>query len=72
MRLINADRLKDVVEYACLQHEDTEKWSDWFKQVIDGEPTVCDIEQIRDEIRDSCYENFPKDYILQIIDKYTK
>lgn len=40
MRLIDADRLKETVEYALLQHEDTEKWLEWFNQVIDAEQTV--------------------------------
>lgn len=48
MRLIDADKLKENIEYALLQHEDTEKWLKWFNQVIDAEPTV--LEQIRDEI----------------------
>ena len=40
MRLIDADKLKENIEYALLQHEDTEKWLKWFNQVIDAEPTV--------------------------------
>ena len=40
MRVIDADKLKDHVEYACLQNEDTEPYIKWFNRLIDAEPTV--------------------------------
>lgn len=46
MRLIDADRLKETVEYALLQHEGTEKWLEWFNQVIDAEDTVDVLDEM--------------------------
>lgn len=51
MRTINADSLKENIEYALLQHEDTEKWLEWINQVIDAEPTVEDDDRFRLERR---------------------
>lgn len=46
-KLIDADRLKDIIDYAILANvpadaENTkeEKWNDWIQTVIDRQPTV--------------------------------
>lgn len=38
-RLVDADELKDIVEYACDEDgsEEALKWSNWFKEVINAE-----------------------------------
>ena len=38
-RLIDADELKDIVEYACDEDgsEEALKWCNWFKEVINAE-----------------------------------
>ena len=50
MRLIDADSLKDTVEYCLLQHEDTEKWVEWFNQVIDAEETIMELTSNTDDV----------------------
>ena len=42
MRLIDADALKETLDYALSQHDDEAKWLEWFKQVIDAEQTVSE------------------------------
>ena len=37
MRLIDADALKETLDYALSQYDDEGKWLEWFKQVIDEE-----------------------------------
>ena len=47
MRLIDADRLKDIMEYCILcnipadvMNTKEEEWNAWVQKVIDREPTV--------------------------------
>lgn len=42
MRLIDADALKETLDYALSQHDDEGYWLEWFKQVIDAEKTVSE------------------------------
>ena len=42
MKLIDVDKLKENIEYALLQHKDSEKWLEWINQVIDAEPIVME------------------------------
>ena len=85
MRLIDADALdKARIDYIVSGYaNDPEDCSEFGKMIIKA-PTVCDIEQIRDEIeeeRDKVYQNRQGcdtyyadglDTALEIIDKYTK
>lgn len=38
-RMIDADKLIEVVEYQCLNepNEESTRWCEWFKQVINSE-----------------------------------
>lgn len=42
VRPIDANKLKDVVEYQCLTDgsKEAEKWNEWFQRVIDAQPTI--------------------------------
>ena len=58
MRLIDADRLKDILEYGilCNVPNDTvnteeEKWNDWVQEVVDKAPTVEAIPKDQYEAR---------------------
>ena len=71
MRLIDGDYLYNkLVANKCPY--------DLVLQMVKDEPTVCDIEQIRAEIQaygdklELCKASPSLEYILQIIDKYTK
>lgn len=64
MRLIDADRLKEVFRRNTVCD---------YADIIDNAPTVCDIEQIRNEVQrmaDSKILNMK--IVLELIDKYTK
>ena len=73
MRLIDADRF--YINYARRFSREPLK-VEFFKQFLDAEPTVCDIEQISDEINKlKKVSDGNKVYIgindvLEIIDKY--
>ena len=80
MRIIDADYVTEKLN----EINGTAELDKAF-EVVENAPTVCDIEQIRQEIeqipipfddRDSAVvqdvENMIKDRVLQIIDKYTK
>ncbi len=61
MRIIDADRLKDILEYGILCNvpndainTNEEKWNDWVQEVVDKAPTV---------------EAIPKDQINKAIEK---
>ena len=72
MRLIDADALKEKLE---IDSPDPEGVDDWIS-IINKQPTVCDIEQIRAEIDSYCSDNRDRNdglYIaMRIIDKHTK
>ena len=72
MRLIDANALKKV-----FIHTEDAKYAKWTLNgvisEIDDMPTVCDIEQIRNEVQrmaDSKILNMK--IVLELIDKYTK
>lgn len=80
MRLIDAEALgKARIDYIVSGYaNDPEDCSEFGKMIIEA-PTVCDIEQIRAEIKQSLDD--PYNYIVKqdayrevmdIIDKYTK
>ena len=55
-RLIDVDKLKDILEYAILANVSAddantkeEKWNDWIQSVIDTAPTVEAI--LKEEVR---------------------
>lgn len=52
MRLIDANEIKDVVEYMCSQDDSKEsvRWCRWFMSVIDGCTKMEDwiVDQIND------------------------
>ncbi len=68
MRLIDADRF--YINYARWFSREPVK-VEIFKQFIDSEPTVCDIEQIRADIEAARYGliNDGLDVALRIVDK---
>ena len=64
MRIIDADSLKEKL---CILGEHR------IERLVDKEPTVCDIEQIRDEIEKQSIADFiAVSTVIEIIDKYTK
>ena len=78
MRLIDADELKKKIRHWNYNATSSTPTFDFVTdEDIDECPTVCDIEQIRDEIKELSYPyNLEamrtKSDVLQIIDKYTK
>ena len=57
-RLIDADRLKDTLEYGILcnvpadaANTEEEKWNDWVQEVVDKAPTVEAIPKVDYEAR---------------------
>lgn len=75
MRLIDADALdKARIDYIVSGYaNDPEDCSEFGKMIIKA-PTVCDIEQIRAEIKELAdFENVDVLVdVMKIIDKYTK
>ena len=71
MRLIDAERLQKVLE---INFGDI-GGANVLRQLIDVQPTVCDIEQIRAEIEfevDHRTNMLCAEDVFEIIDKYTK
>ena len=69
MRLIDADELKEkFLDMGCLDDKPC-----YGAEILDRMPTVCDIEQIREEIQHLAdLELLNMKLVLQIIDKHTK
>ena len=58
MRLVDADRLKDILEYGILcnvpadaVNTKEEKWNDWVQEVVDKAPTIEAIPKDQYEAR---------------------
>jgi len=72
MRLIDADKIVNIYKscadmFSNEELDGVETVIEW----IDNAPTVCDIDQIREEIANE-KGVFPKEHYIRIIDKYTK